>query len=146
MKFYHILIILYLGIILGSLLVLFFGDDGYLTFMLYKEHRDILCRNIEDLKKKNMQLVQKIKLLRSNPEVIRILARKLGYYGSDENIIFLNEDVTPGKLYEIGTIIKEIRGRPERNLLLKIIGFSASVFLGILFILLKQRKNHDHQL
>jgi cell division protein FtsB len=144
MKCYHILIIVYAGFILSSFLILFFGDEGYLSYHLLKEHREILLHNINDLQQKNMQLQQKIALLRTNPEVIRVLARKLGYYEEDENVIFIKGDLTLNEHYEIGNIIKEMKNRPERNLVLRIIGFSASIFFGVLFILLKQRKYHGH--
>lgn len=91
---------------------------------------------------KNTKLQQKIELLSSNPEVIRVLARKLGYYNRGENIIFLKGDLAPDELYEIGNIVKEMRDRPARNLVLRIIGFSASIFFSILIILLKQGKKH----
>ncbi|MBN2440401.1 MAG: septum formation initiator family protein [Spirochaetales bacterium] len=144
MKFYHLLIILYVGIIFSSFLILFFGNDGYFTFLELKDHREVLLSNIEELKKKNVELQQKIQMLKTNPQVIRILARKLGYYDPEENMIVLKGDFSFNNHYEVGNIVKNMRTRPDKDIFLRIIGFSLSLFIIVLIILVRQRKKYDH--
>ena len=77
--------------------------------------------------------------------MIRVLARQLGYYGDEEHIIVLKGDLSFNHHYEIGNIVKEMKDRQNKNLILRIIGFSASIFLILLIILLKQRKKYGHK-
>jgi len=146
MKFYHILVIIYIGIILSSLLTLIFGDEGYMTLLYLKKHQEVLVKNIDELKIKNMQLQQELSLLSSDPEKIRILAREQGYYSEGENIIFFQRNDLSSYHYDIGKPVRNIKDGPSKNPALRIIGFAMSVFIIVLSILLRQRKRHDHKI
>jgi cell division protein FtsB len=146
MKLYHIIIMLSCGFIAGSVLIFIFGDDGYLAYSRLSRHREVLEKNIEDLKKKNTELKDDVSTLMSNPEAIRVLARKLGYYKDDEILILLDDNPSmPGygmpRYYEIGTMVNTLPQKTGRNTVLRFIGFAISILITIAIYAAKKRKS-----
>ncbi|MBN1698165.1 MAG: septum formation initiator family protein [Spirochaetales bacterium] len=145
MKLSHIVLIIYLGLIIGSLLIFFLGDEGWYQYKVLLNHEEKLKKNLEHLKQTHSDLSRQLEALRTSPEVIRLLARELGYYRPDETVININGSRPTHNFYEVGKLLKRIPSSKNRNLILRIIGIALSTLCVLLFVLLKKRKRHDYK-
>ena len=126
---------------LGSGLILFFGNEGYYEYLELAKHKDTLKMNIAELKSINKSLLEKLYLLSSNPEVLRILARELGYFEENENIIVFDKDFENRYFYEVGKLIQSVKKSGERNFILRVSGLAfGTLFFLVIFYLYHIRK------
>jgi hypothetical protein len=107
--------------------------------MVLTRHRDTLKDNLQNLKNINSELHRQLETLRTSPEIIRLLARELGYFRSDEKVITLNGNFSVYNFYEVGKLLQRVQVSKNRNLILRVIGIAVSILSVLLFILLKKR-------
>lgn len=69
------------------LMTLFFGERGLLAYAGLSEYRDTLVSHIEELTELQNELSASERRLRSDPQQIRIEARRMGYVGQSEGLI-----------------------------------------------------------
>ena len=137
---------IYLGVIFGSFLVIFAGQEGLLSYHRLMRHRDALQENLSYLSDKNRVLEEEAEKLKTSEELIRLRARKIGYYGSDEILVSLDVNTVSPGYFEIGKVLRSLRyPRGNRDTILRIIGFSMSTFLVFFFIILKERSRNGHE-
>ncbi|MBN1409829.1 MAG: septum formation initiator family protein [Spirochaetales bacterium] len=137
MKLFNLIVSIYLSVILSALLVFFFGEQGLIEYNDLSEKKRLLSMNIEKLKEKNQILISKLNELNTNSETIKLLARELGYYGKNEDLIRIQGYKPQKTYYNAGSIIK-INLRPvERNFILKII----SLLISLIFYVVITIKN-----
>jgi cell division protein FtsB len=137
MKLFNLILSVYFGIILSSLLVFCFGEQGLAEYEELARKKEILSRNIESLKEKNEMLNRKLAELNSNPQTIRLLARELGYYQSDEDLVHIQGYAPQNTFYEAGTIIRINQVPVKRNLVIK----AASLLISLVFCAVITLKN-----
>ena len=69
------------------LMTLFFGERGLLAHAGLSGYRDSLVSHIEELAELQNELSASARRLRSDPQQIRIEARRMGYVGPSEGLI-----------------------------------------------------------
>ena len=116
MRLFRLFIAFYIGLIFSFVSTLFFGQAGVKEFENLTEYRETLERNITELRALNWRLNQEFKNLGTEPEKIRLLARELGYFGSDERVVRFNNLPKKSNYHEVGKLLKK-DFRWNRNML-----------------------------
>ena len=81
-------------ILVNLLLVIIFGDNGWVDYQLLKNEKDRLSVRIEDLNRENLALYREIDRLKNDLKYIENVARQeLGVIGENEVIFKFNEPV-----------------------------------------------------
>jgi cell division protein FtsB len=106
----------FLGTLAYVLISFFGGQDGlWAERQLQTQRREISLRTAE-ITRINAELQLEYQALKSDPEVIASLARKLGYVSDGEKLVKINGlPVITQKVYNTGTALKrgEMRYIPE---------------------------------
>ena len=144
MKLIHLFAVLYIGFLISAVFIFFIGDEGQNQYEIQIENKMALKKNINKLKDKNKELQQKLNLLGHSREMIQILARELGYYKPDENIISINKDLNINQGYNIGKLIQTSIKKSNRNYILRIISFSLGALLVLFYLHTRLRKKNDN--
>ena len=103
----RLFIAFYIGLIFSFVSTLFFGQAGVKELNTLTEYRETLERNITDLRTLNWRLNQEFKNLGTEPEKIKLLARELGYFGSDERVVRFNNLPKISHYHEVGKLLKK---------------------------------------
>jgi cell division protein FtsB len=106
MRLFRLFISFYIGLIFSFVSAFFFGEAGLGEYSSLLEYRETLERNLADLKALNQRLNQEFKNLGTEPEKIRLLARDLGYFGSNENVVRIQNLPQKRRYYEVGKLLK----------------------------------------
>jgi len=78
-------------ILVNLLLVIIFGDNGWVDYQLLKNEKDRLSVRIEDLNRENLALYREIDRLKNDLKYIENVARQeLGVIGENEVIFKFN--------------------------------------------------------
>ncbi|RKX79968.1 MAG: hypothetical protein DRP87_01065 [Spirochaetes bacterium] len=123
---------LYTGFAVYSVLTFFFGNTGILAMKELEEYRDKLYENNRELEKINRQLSVELDALQSDPNLIRLHARRLGYFEEEERVIKLRGFKPDAGYYTIGKMITFRKSGIDLRPLFRAI----SVSMGIIFYLL----------
>jgi len=113
MRLPRLAIYLALGFAFASLLQLVFGAGGVLEYGASARHRTLLEQNIEELKRANLQLLGELEALRSDPELLRLQARELGYFRENEYVIRVEGSSPPKNSYAVGRLILRASPPPK---------------------------------
>lgn len=81
------------GFVVATLLSFLFGASGLLNYRRLQEYERRVAAGIAALEERHADLERLQTLLRTEPELLRLLAREVGYYGPDELVI----SVAPGQ-------------------------------------------------
>lgn len=107
MRLFRLFIAFYIGLMFSFVSMLFFGQAGVKEYDTLTEYREILERNITELRALNWRLNQEFKNLSTEPEKIRLLARGLGYFGSQERVVRFNNIPKKSNYHEVGRLLKK---------------------------------------
>jgi cell division protein FtsB len=122
---------LYVGFLFGGSMLFFWGHSGIYSYNKLVNYRNSLEANIKDLEQINQQLLNDIDALGSNPEIVALQARELGFFKDDEHVIRIENYSAGGNIHKVGRLIYKAEGKATRDILVKISAF----FLPLLFYL-----------
>lgn len=105
MRLPRLAVYLALGFGVASLLSFLFAEGGVLEYRAADRYRRQLEQNIAELQGINEGLLDDLEALRSDPELLRLQARSLGYFRPDEHVIRILDRAQPGNFYAIGRLI-----------------------------------------
>ncbi len=115
MKIFRLILYLSLGFICSSLLIFLFGNRGIQEYKALLEYRELLEKNIQDLKAINGKLLEDLYTLKSDPESIALKARELGYFREDERVIRVEGYIPLKGCYEVGKIIRKVSSADQQS-------------------------------
>lgn len=75
------------GFVVATLLSFLFGASGLLNYRRLQEYERRVAAGIAALEERHSHLERLQTLLRTEPELLRLLAREVGYYGAGELVI-----------------------------------------------------------
>ena len=83
----NILLSLIILILFSLFLLIIFGDDGLVDFVLIKGERDRLVEKNEKLSRENLNMYREIDRLKNDPKFVEnVVRQELGVIGKDELI------------------------------------------------------------
>ncbi len=100
----HFLIAVASGLVVYLILAFFFGPSGINRYAARIHYLNEIQRNVEDLERRGEELATEMEALRTSSDLLRLYARSLGYYRTDEyrlvlsTIPDLSEPPSPGRL------------------------------------------------
>lgn len=131
MRVIKIIVALYAGFLFGGSMLFFWGHSGIYSYNKLVNYRNSLEANIRDLEQINQQLLNDIDALGSNPEIIALKARELGFFKDDEHVIRIENYSARGNIHQVGRLIYKAEGRATKDILIKI----SALFLLLFFYL-----------
>jgi cell division protein FtsB len=142
MRLSRLAIYFVMGFVFASVLQFLFGSGGILEYRASSGYRGQLERNIEELKRINLQLLQELDGLRSDPELLRLQARQLGYFRANEHVIRIEGTPPPKNFYTIGKIILRKPLAPNSPWVFRLagLGLPAVLLIRRTIVLLRRRK------
>jgi cell division protein FtsB len=135
----RIIISLYLGYVVYSILMFVYGQSGLTALDELKNYRDKLVTNIEEIQETNRRLHVELDLLRSEAEYIRLESRRIGYFESDEGVIYVDGYENRRNHYTVGRIIRWEISEDGRKRLFRSLGLAAALFVFLIMTLAKRR-------
>ena len=79
-----------------------------ITMDQMQEHREVLQRNVQDLKEVNRRLQAEFDELSTSSDLIRLYARGIGLYAPGERVIRLQGVGEPAPFYEVGDLVPQL--------------------------------------
>ena len=124
-----------LGIVTYLLLSIFLGRTGILEYGKLSAYSNRLSVNIDELDKIQQRLSDRVQALQSDPEAIRLLARRLGYFAKGEELLRIDGYNPDRQSVSPGAIVYSTMNDPDRRSLFRAISFAVSV-ISFLFSML----------
>jgi cell division protein FtsB len=113
----------------------FFGEYGVIEYKRHEQYLESLERNIQDLKNRNEAFEERIAILTSDRESLRVAGRQTGFLGDREYLVRM-----PGYRNTIGTVpespgrlLREISTRASLNPIIR----AVSVSIGLVVCVIK---------
>lgn len=134
MKAVRVVLPLYVGFLISSLLVFFLGNSGlneYKKLLLVQEK---LQENIADLQGIHRRLEGQIAALSSDPEMIRLEARKMGYYPEGVRRIRIEGYSPKEDHFAVGTLIQRKNLSSSSDWVYRLIGYVLPVCLYVYLV------------
>ncbi|MBN1686976.1 MAG: septum formation initiator family protein [Spirochaetales bacterium] len=124
----RLLLALYAGLLLNSLLMFFWGDAGVRQMKTLQNHRDRLIENIEDLRKINDELALERDSLLYEEAAIELRARTFGYRrdGQIPVILPVHQEEASRTL---GTLVRRITAADRNMAVLRALALCLSIAL-----------------
>jgi cell division protein FtsB len=127
------------GFLLASLLIWAFGDSGLRATARLDRYRASLEANVESQRARNQALEADLKRLREDPEANVLLARELGLYRPNDEVIRIEGLTRRREAYAVGTLLRQRRSSATQNPWFKMTGIGMSVTL-VVFAVLRRRR------
>jgi cell division protein FtsB len=127
------------GFLLASLLIWALGDSGLRATARLDRYRASLEANVESLRARNQALEADLKRLREDPEANVLLARELGLYRPNDEVIRIEGLTRRREAYAVGTLLRQRRSSAPQNPWFKMTGIGMSVTL-VVFVVLRRRR------
>jgi len=109
MKRFRLLSAALAGTFIYVLVTVFCGRDGFFAERQQREQKRILSTRTEKLQKINDSLTLECTALENDPDVIKGLAKKLGYLSAGDKIVKINGlSFDEERIYDAGTPIKAV--------------------------------------
>lgn len=124
----------YAAFLTNAFLSLFFGAAGLTMTASNRTRTELLLKNVENLEKKQLQLIAKLEALRSDPESVIIEARALGVYRHEEKVIYLQNLEPSRTVLEAGSVLYLEPLEPSNQKSRKIIAIAMGLLILILFL------------
>jgi len=135
----------YIGLIIYSLLNCFYGRAGFIAYDKLKIFEKEIYENISELEKLNGDLISEFERLRTSDELITLKARELGYIKDNEIMVKTSWEENRRNFYSIGRLLKNDFFMKSRKPMFRTISIGTAIVFFLLFLILLQRKNHDHK-
>jgi cell division protein FtsB len=145
MRYWRIVLSLYIGLLSGFFLLFFLGDAGTREFGELASYRDRLELNIQELSRIQWALEQELKSLAVDPERVQILARELGYFEPEDGVIRVTGLSPSGSFYKVGRIIERLPSEKPLYPRIKIISLLMPMACYVLLSLLRRWMRRDHR-
>lgn len=140
MRLPRLILYVAVGYVFASLLAFVFGAGGLLEYRTSAGYREQLQRNIEELEGSNLRLLAELEALRSDPELLRLRARELGYFREDERVIRIEGAGAPRNFYEVGRLILRQPQAARASWVFRAAGLGLPAVLVVLRALRRGRK------
>lgn len=137
----RLILSLFIGFIVSHILTFFFGESGYIALQQIKGYENRLIQNNTELANTNRSLAYQLHRLQSDPELIQLYARKLGYFKGDEYTIRIEGIQRENNFYSVGKMIKPPKKSGEKKPLIRSI--SCGVTIGFYLLLGMMRKMNN---
>ncbi len=143
MKPWRALLSLYLGFLLGCLLLFFFSGTGLRSYRALTAYRDLLQSNLRELEELHETLAGELDALRTEPERIVLEAREIGYFREQDRVIRL-DGREPGRFYQqVGRqVLRQVdiapRDAPALRILCMALPFG--IYTGLCFLSRRGRR------
>ena len=131
MKAIRIILPLYMGFLLSSLLVFFLGNGGLDEYNRLLAIRQKLTENVAELNHINNRLNQQITALSTDAETIRLEARKMGYYPQGVQRIRIEGYTMKEDSYAVGKLIQRTEIQMRKGSMFRVFGFAIPACLYI---------------
>jgi len=95
---------LYAAFVASSLCIYALGSWGVRQSQALEEHAELLRANIQNLEVTNVDLNRQLRLL-EGADTVRLLARELGYFREDEQVITVDSHAPRRSLYQVGSLV-----------------------------------------
>ena len=140
----RLLIAVYAGFLINSLLVFIWGDAGLKQIHTLRDHRDKLVNNIEKLEKIHNDLSLERDALLYDEMEIELRARALGYYRDDVIQVILSGQNEKAGSRTLGTLVRRAPASPGSGVTSRVIFICISivVFAGTFFWRRHGRDSH----
>ena len=126
-------------------LLLTLGDAGIAEYRKLRSFRETLEDNIAELEQIHWHLQEELRSLATDPEKVRLLARELGYYGSEDGIVRVEGRSPPSSFYRVGRIIGGVPARESSRVRLNVIGLAAPVVFYLLVSMIRGWLKRGHK-
>ena len=126
----------------GSLLVYVFGDSGVTAIGRLEDYRARLEKNVKDLDGLNRSLQAELASLRDDPRRTEVLARDLGLYRPDDNVLRIGGAGAKVEPYEVGTLLRLKAPRRDRGPWLKTAGLGVAALAALAAFLFGRSGRH----
>ena len=131
------------GIACAAAISLLYGGSGTGAYRVAAEYHDRLQASINNLARTSDQLQRQLKQLQTDPEVVRLYARELGYYAPGESVVHIDDGADYGMLavdrdafersfYSVGTLMREALPVRDGRFKTLPVGFSLGAALFVL--------------
>ncbi|WP_028975413.1 FtsB family cell division protein [Spirochaeta cellobiosiphila] len=140
-----IIISLYLSVSLYFFLIFLFGPLGRQEEKDLSAYKLELQANIEDLERQNKQLLNKIELLKTSKESIRLLAREMGFYDKDEKVIVINGLGKTSHEYNPGQVILFDDKQGYSGLYFRLMCLTIFLILTLVIVALRETWRSSHR-
>lgn len=125
----------YIGFSLYCILVFFYGKSGFFELKALMEYRDRLVTNNAELRERGNALYREAQILVSDPEVLALKARELGYLKPEQGRICLEGYESREQSYALGKVLKWDGRVRDRSLLFRTVGMGIGLFAVLLFLI-----------
>jgi len=122
MRLIRVFLSAYIGLLISFLFVFFMGNGSLKQYGLLLDYKTRLEANIDEMERINRDLRQEFRYLGTDPEKVRLLARKLSYFKPDEWVVRVAGFPRDGSYYEIGRILRRDHHAASGHLFAKILG------------------------
>jgi len=129
----------YVAFLTNALLSLFFGPAGVTVTASSRARTRMLLESVRGLGERQLQLTAKLEALRSDPELVIIEARALGFYRYNEGVMHIRNLESTKTVPEAGNVLHLKPPRPSNQNTLKIIAIAAGLLM--LFVSLVHRNS-----
>ncbi len=128
---------LYISIsfVLGTTLLLVWGESGVRAYRQLQEYNLRLQNNIAGLERTNSDLLIELDALRHDPEAIALKARELGFMKEDEQLIRIDGYESAPTHYTVGRILRRNRSPGKRDNLIKLFALVAPILLYLISLI-----------
>lgn len=103
---FRLLLSVYIGFVLYSLLILFWGNSGFFSLQKLNNYHSRLIENNINLSKLNKELKSQMETLKHDSETIKVYARALGYFDQNERVMKVDGFRSKKNFYAVGKIVK----------------------------------------
>ncbi len=139
----RLLISLYTAFIVFAWLSFFLGPNGLKETRQLQEYKNKLVEGNARMEEINRKLESEFKGLESDPEIIAMEARRLGYYRDNEGVFFLEGYLPDRKGYSVGALYREYSGKTAGIELLRTIAVMFGAVVFFFLTLFTRNKNVD---
>ena len=133
MRYFRLFLFIYIGFIISSLLIFYFGNEGVAEYKKLRNYKTELRNNLEELKQINHELGDELELLKRDPDINKVEARRLGLISDGERLVKIEGYDNRGQSYEVGRLFSWDIRKDNRNLIFKYIGIFIPLFLIVIF-------------
>lgn len=133
MRYFKLFLFIYVGFVISTLLIFYLGNEGVIEYKKLRDYKVELEKNLVELEEINHELGDELKLLKGDPDVNKVEARKLGLIAEGERLVKIEGYKGTGQSYKVGKLFNWSPQKSNRNLLFKYIGIVMPVLLFIIF-------------
>ena len=139
----RLLISLYIGFVIYSLLVLIWGPSGYFSLKSLNNYKNKLQQNNRELVDLHERLKIQLESLKYDSELIRLYARSLGYFDDGEQVIRVENYSNERNFYSVGRMIQQKQKNRDFRPLFRTFACSAVIIVFLLIGMVKRKEHGD---